>query len=82
MTSEDRYKKMQAIPDGGWAYIGSEWYVRPPGCPVAASVANHDVTLHDDGTITVSPSILYSIEGCNPPYNYHGWLVHGEWRAA
>lgn len=52
------------------------WYGRPPGCPNAlASLAGHTVTEHDDGTITVSPSILISGAG-----DWHGFLERGVWR--
>jgi hypothetical protein len=37
----------------------------------------HDVTEHDDGTITVSPSILVSDSG-GP--RWHGYLERGVWR--
>lgn len=37
----------------------------------------HDVTEHEDGTITVSPSILITRrEG----ETWHGYLEHGVWR--
>lgn len=41
------------------------------------NLAAHDVTEHEDGTITVSPSILVS----NPQQGelYHGYLTNGVW---
>ncbi len=51
------------------------WYVRPPGCHMG-SIRNHEVTEHEDGTITVSPSILIQGEA-----NWHGFLEKGVWRA-
>jgi len=51
------------------------WYARPPGCHTG-SLRNHQVTEHDDGTITVSPSILVTDATCQ----WHGYLVKGEWR--
>lgn len=78
---DSHYAQIQAIPDGGWAKVGGAWYCKPPGCPVnAANLANHEVIEHDDGTITVSPSILYTVEHSKPPYRYHGYLEHGVWR--
>lgn len=43
------------------------------------NLAAHDVTEHEDGTITVSPSILVS----NPQQGelFHGYLEGGVWRA-
>ena len=42
------------------------------------SLSKHSVTVHEDGTITVSPSIL-----CGPRYDgivWHGFLERGIWR--
>lgn len=77
--AEARYNAIVAIPDSGWAKVGDTWYCKPPGSPVsAASLAGHQVTEHDDGTITVSPSILYRVPHYN--YEYHGYLEAGVWR--
>jgi len=52
------------------------WYGRPPGQENAlACLRGHTVTEHEDGTITVSPSILISGAG-----NWHGFLERGVWR--
>lgn len=74
----DRFEFMRTIEEGGYGKFRGEWYVRPPGIPFAARLSEHTVTEHDDGTITVSPSILY--EG-GSDYNYHGYLEHGVWRS-
>lgn len=42
-----------------------------------ANLRKHEVTEHEDGTITVSPSILTFDE--NGP-RWHGFLEHGVWR--
>jgi hypothetical protein len=50
------------------------WYVRPPRGH-GGHLDGHTVTEHEDGTITVSPSIL------DPePGGWHGYLEHGVWR--
>lgn len=61
-------------PESGW------WFVRPPGSHLG-SLREHDVTEHDDGTITVSPSILQitTDERGQPVEEFHGWLRHGVW---
>ena len=41
------------------------------------NLSNHDVTEHEDGTITVSPSILISDDQAEP---WHGYLERGVWR--
>ncbi len=63
---------------GYWRGRGGVWYCGAPGnhCGVG-NLARHDVTEHDDGTITVSPSILVSTGHGN---SWHGYLERGVWR--
>ena len=49
------------------------WMARPP-VGSAGHLTDHEVTEHEDGTISVSPSILSD--------DYHGFLEHGVWREA
>lgn len=51
------------------------WYARPPGSH-AGNLSQHDVTEHEDGTITVAPSILIT----NSDGKWHGYLERGVWR--
>lgn len=53
------------------------WYCRPPGNHMG-SLANHEILEHDDGTITVSPSILIYDNGLRR--QWHGHLIKGEWQ--
>jgi hypothetical protein len=48
------------------------WWCRPPHGG-AGMLSDHEVIEHEDGTITVSPSIYL-------PGWYHGFLEHGVWR--
>jgi hypothetical protein len=48
------------------------WWIRPPRGSMG-SIEEHIVVEHEDGTITVSPSILL-------PGIWHGYLEHGIWR--
>lgn len=73
-------KSIHDIEEGGWGLYNGEWCVRPPGARVAAKITKHTVTEHEDGTITVEPSIVYSTSD-RPDY-YHGYLEHGVWREA
>jgi hypothetical protein len=41
------------------------------------SLAGHEVTEHEDGTITVSPSILHTEPNVG---QWHGFLERGVWR--
>lgn len=68
---------------GGYRREGGVWHVRLPnadGLGPGASIGKHDVTEHDDGTITVSPSILFEHGAHGPDRNWHGYLEHGTWR--
>lgn len=53
------------------------WYCRPPWNHAGGSLRNHAVTEHEDGTITVSPSILIKMP---PVGEWHGFLERGVWR--
>lgn len=53
----------------------SLWIKDPIGCP--GCITTHTVTEHEDGTVTVSPSILDPAPG-----GWHGWLERGVWRQA
>ncbi len=57
-------------PDVGWCAVS------PDGRNVG--LARHEVTEHEDGTITASPSILVS--GGERPGSWHGYLERGVWR--
>jgi len=54
------------------------WYCCPPETDLFGGLGNHDVTEHEDGTITVSPSIL--INARHKGQEWHGYLEHGVWR--
>lgn len=56
--------------DGVW------WMCTPTG--FAGKLTGHTVEEHEDGTITVNPSILTPVPEDSSLY-YHGWLKHGEW---
>lgn len=55
-------------PNQGWEGIA------PNGA--RAALYGHAVTEHEDGTITVSPSILVGESGLS----WHGYLERGVWR--
>lgn len=51
------------------------WHcITPNG--LVGTLSNHSVQEHEDGTITVSPSILV----WNKEERYHGFLERGIWR--
>lgn len=56
------------------------WYAHCPNDQhLIANLGKHDVVEHEDGTITVSPSILCERA---PGETWHGWLERGVWRSA
>ena len=55
---------------------GTVYWIRDPNGRVGR-LESHTVTEHEDGTITVSPSILDPSPG-----GWHGFLERGVWRPA
>lgn len=78
------------VPDGVWpenlgeyskhkTNKGIIWFVRPPKDGISSgSLEKHTIVEHEDGTITVSPSILFVANGQHT--GWHGFLEHGVWR--
>jgi hypothetical protein len=74
----------QTIPGSLWLNVGDYgkdtegiWYAREPSnLEGYANLAAHTVVEHEEGTITVSPSILVS----NHLGRWHGYLERGVWR--
>ena len=63
------------------------WYGWCPadGKRLLCNLANHTITEHDDGSITVAPSILCGFQnptddGQRKIGSWHGYLEHGVWR--
>lgn len=52
--------------------------IAPDGTQGTLNPSVHSVTEHEDGTITVSPSIDFSQR---KPGLWHGWLERGRWRS-
>jgi len=50
------------------------WWVRAPGTRIAGPLLDHDIQEHEDGTISVSPSIWVQ-----PDPGFHGYLKGGAW---
>lgn len=58
------------------------WYAMTPNGHLG-NLGGHDVTEHDDGTITVSPSILVTTRDTElrrDVESWHGYLERGVWR--
>lgn len=70
-----------SVPNGAYwrSCHDSGWdAVTPNG--LLANLRSHEVIEHEDGTITVSPSIEVNRGRANPNVGYfHGYLKHGVW---
>lgn len=58
------------LPHGQWCRIPAEGYG-------VGGEAEWKVTIEEDGSVTVDPSI-----NMHPPYAWHGWIKHGEFTEA
>jgi len=72
------------FPPNSYGQENGIWYIRPPDCHLG-SLENHTVVEHEDGTITVSPSILHRdfkrVDGERVvDIQVHGFLERGIWR--
>lgn len=66
---------------GEYGIMYGRWYACTPNGKLG-DLSNHEVTEHEDGTITVSPSILvtgYDDERKEKTV-WHGYLERGIWR--
>ena len=69
------------LKSGEYGKFRGVWYACPPlpwNPNHPACLAGHSVTEHEDGTISVSPSILIRI-GHTKQEQWHGYLKHGMW---
>lgn len=58
-----------------------EWFARSPvEDHLTGSLRAHEVAEHEDGTITVSPSILITGDDGDCQVQWHGYLERGVWR--
>lgn len=76
------------VPVGayGRATVGDEvvWMAMTPNGHIA-NLKRHQVVEHDDGTITVTPSILVTVPNHPDPViaaGFHGFLTRGRWEVA
>ncbi len=52
------------------------WFCKTPN-GLIGNLAGHSITVHEDETITVAPSILVKE---HTGETWHGYLEHGVWR--
>jgi len=66
------------LPLGGYAYMPEyrSWIMRSPNGDLGSNGGEcHTITEHQDGSITVSPSLVFTTGK-----KWHGWLEAGVWR--
>lgn len=71
------------LANGDYAhYSGRIWHAMTPN-GLLADLREHEVEEHEDGTITVRPSILATQTRGGKPFDdattYHGFLKRGVW---
>lgn len=80
-TRRDDLEGPHQLSEGEYMKWGDEWYAHCPGPDdLIANMSSHRIEEHEDGSITVSPSILCTDgEG---GHSYHGFLKRGVWGLA
>ena len=69
--------EVHKLTPGEYARRGERWWACTPN-GLTGNLGAHDVTEHDDGTITVRPSILVTTPSSGA--SWHGFLEQGKWR--
>lgn len=69
---------LEQAGDYGQDHDGVWWAWAPCKGASQARISLHDITEHEDGTITASPSILMNFGAHG--VTWHGFLEHGVWR--
>lgn len=84
---EDDTEPVPGYEPGDYGRWKGTWWVRVPNGAIG-NVSKHTVVEHEDGTITVSPSILISgrrwdeaAQAYQHREIWHGWLERGVWRS-
>lgn len=78
----ENVKELYDGPPGGYVFVVTEdgsrvlWIKDPAGH--VGRLGKHEVTEHEDGTVTVSPSILSTT--ATHGHDWHGYLERGVWR--
>lgn len=75
---EDFLLRIAETPGAYGSANGRDWFCTTPN-GLFGNISAHKVEEHDDGTVTVSPSILVT-QG-HKGLEWHGFLVRGVWRS-
>ncbi len=69
------------VRPGDYWYWKERWWCMTPSRFIG-NLSLHAVVEHEDGTITVKPSILVTTEMAGEKRSWHGFLERGVWRQA
>jgi hypothetical protein len=79
------YESDEHQPGDYWQEHDGSWVIWIPGTTFIGCIgepySRHTITEHEDGTITISPSILIDAS-VHPTIRWHGFLERGIWRQA
>lgn len=76
MTGRRRDVPLHEMEPGDYGFTAAWFCCAPNGS--GGNLSRHDITEHEDGTITVSPSILITRGNDR---DWHGYLERGVWRS-
>lgn len=76
---EDFLWRIAEMPGSYGSADGVNWFCTTPN-GLFGNISKHAIIEHDDGTITVSPSILVTSGASHGGENWHGYLERGVWR--
>ena len=72
--------KFQPGDYGQWPDDKNNWYAETPN-GYGANLSRHKIVEHEDGTISVTPSILVTTTVNRTPVPaWHGYLTKGVWK--
>ncbi len=75
---DDFLYRIAQTPGAYGSANGTDWFCTTPN-GLFGNISKHSVTEHDDGTITVSPSILVTSGSNGRAPTWHGFLKAGLW---
>lgn len=76
LSDQPGFRWEDVAPGDYWKTRGDRWHLIAPSGEHGGADARWSVTEHDDGTITISPSLFF-----NSPHGWHGFLERGIWRS-
>ena len=76
-VEDDQYPFPFLKPGQYGRHRNGNWYCIPPNFEFMGNLSRHDIVENEDGTITVSPSILITVPSIG---EWHGYLENGFWR--